>query len=446
MIQTTIRNMELMKKPRLKTPDECFLSGPHLDREDESLIANSGCSHCLYGEGYEKYLVGVRKQRMEFNLAASRESQPFTTDNLHILHLPIRDEFGRVRMVLEEGAIHPSVGRSPLPCAQKELFLAKRRKGRSYVELVDILDGGSFRAPVDRIGWMPLVRLCKDDEAAAAAQVTAPLFVWKKKCFYSFSLSANARASVELPTERKQHLFYVLHSRLAHSVGSYLEKILKEKGVPFSVSPQECRDVRDLCEACKSVNQRKESILLKGVLKQREDRRKRRSKKRVRFVEDESRPSAAGGDLKAQKSQQQKQTKEPAPFNQTIFQDLKEMRTKGVGGFKYISVIVCGGTKKVSLHTFRKKRHAVRHLRQWVRRWEVRGLGKPLIVRTDNGGEFLGKDEIDGYYLQPSPNPSPASLPSNVPVPDDVDVVPPIDVDPIAEQVTEEVKRADFLE
>mmetsp|Transcript_1276 Transcript_1276/g.2645 ORF Transcript_1276/g.2645 Transcript_1276/m.2645 type:complete len:158 (+) Transcript_1276:1937-2410(+) len=80
-----------------------------------------------------------------------------------------------------------------------------------------------------------------------------------------------------------------------------------------------------------------------------------------------------------------------------MLDDTTTMRTKGVGGFRYISVIVCGGVKKVSLSALRRKRHAVRHLRQWVRRWQVRGFGKPLVVRTDNGGEFVGEEDEIGY-------------------------------------------------
>uniref|UniRef100_A0A0G4HVV0 Integrase catalytic domain-containing protein n=1 Tax=Chromera velia CCMP2878 TaxID=1169474 RepID=A0A0G4HVV0_9ALVE len=227
--------------------------------------------------------------------------------------------------------------------------------------------------------------------------MTAPLDAWKKKVFYSSSLSAEARSAETLPAERKQHLLYVLHSRLAHSVGARLEKTLEEKGVPLSFSPQECRDVRDLCEACKSVNQRKERIPAKGIFKKEKSGEKKQAVKRVRFSVEEKTSSAAKGDKPAQKSKQPQHAKERTPFNQVIFHDLKEMRTKGMGGFRYILVIVCGGVKKVSLSALRRKRYAVRHLRQWVRRWQIHGFGKPFVIQTDNGGEFVGEEDEIGY-------------------------------------------------
>ena len=29
---------------------------------------------------------------------------------------------------------------------------------------------------------------------------------------------------------------------------------------------------------------------------------------------------------------------------------------------------------------------------RWTRHWEAQGKGKPKVVKTDNGGEFVGKD------------------------------------------------------
>uniref|UniRef100_A0A0G4GKP1 Uncharacterized protein n=1 Tax=Chromera velia CCMP2878 TaxID=1169474 RepID=A0A0G4GKP1_9ALVE len=116
---------------------------------DDELLPDTGCTFRLLNDKFAKYSVGQKKRRTEFNLATKGgpDASPFITDNVHLFHFPVRDEFGKVRQVPEEGVIHPSVGRGLLPCTEKEIFLSKGRRRRSYVRLTDT-EGRSFRAPV----------------------------------------------------------------------------------------------------------------------------------------------------------------------------------------------------------------------------------------------------------------------------------------------------------
>uniref|UniRef100_A0A0G4HW21 Uncharacterized protein n=1 Tax=Chromera velia CCMP2878 TaxID=1169474 RepID=A0A0G4HW21_9ALVE len=128
---------------------------------DDELLPDTGYTFGLLNKEFAKYSVSQKKRRTEFNLAAKGgpDASPFITDNVHLFHFPVRDEFGKGRQVPEEGAIHPSIGRGLLSCAEKEIFLLKRRRRRSYIRLSDT-EGRSFRPPVERSGWMPALRLC----------------------------------------------------------------------------------------------------------------------------------------------------------------------------------------------------------------------------------------------------------------------------------------------
>uniref|UniRef100_A0A0G4FVL9 Uncharacterized protein n=1 Tax=Chromera velia CCMP2878 TaxID=1169474 RepID=A0A0G4FVL9_9ALVE len=120
---------------------------------DDELLPDTGCTFGLLNEEFVKYSVSQKKRRTEFNLAikGGPDASLFITDNVHLFHFSVRDEFGKVRQVPEEGAIHPSVGKGLLPYVEKQIFLSKRWRRRSYVRLTDI-EGRSFRAPVERSG------------------------------------------------------------------------------------------------------------------------------------------------------------------------------------------------------------------------------------------------------------------------------------------------------
>uniref|UniRef100_A0A0G4GWW9 Integrase catalytic domain-containing protein n=1 Tax=Chromera velia CCMP2878 TaxID=1169474 RepID=A0A0G4GWW9_9ALVE len=78
-------------------------------------------------------------------------------------------------------------------------------------------------------------------------------------------------------------------------------------------------------------------------------------------------------------------------FNTNIYHDLKDMKRKGIGGFRYMSVIVDLQMQRKSLWALRLKDHAVNHLISsgWTHRWEKAGKEKPKVVHSDNGGEFI---------------------------------------------------------
>uniref|UniRef100_A0A0G4I044 Integrase catalytic domain-containing protein n=1 Tax=Chromera velia CCMP2878 TaxID=1169474 RepID=A0A0G4I044_9ALVE len=78
-------------------------------------------------------------------------------------------------------------------------------------------------------------------------------------------------------------------------------------------------------------------------------------------------------------------------FNANIYHDLKDMKRKGIGRFRYMSVIVDLQIWRKSLWALRLKDHAVCHLISWTEscRWEKAGKGKPKVVHSDNGGKFI---------------------------------------------------------
>uniref|UniRef100_A0A0G4GDX4 Integrase catalytic domain-containing protein n=1 Tax=Chromera velia CCMP2878 TaxID=1169474 RepID=A0A0G4GDX4_9ALVE len=187
---------------------------------------------------------------------------------------------------------------------------------------------------------------------------------------YVSALSGQA----EISPENRSHLLFVLHSRLGHATGQRLEATLKEKGVGVQFSVKECKEVRDTCKAYRVVNFWRRKLKRRGAAA---GTRKRSRKGDESFVheddkEKEPEPTGPGGQ-----------------FNADIYYDLKDMKRKGIGGFRYMSVIIDLQTRRKSLWVLRLKDHAVRHLISWTCWWEKAGKGKPKVVHSDNGGEFI---------------------------------------------------------
>ena len=82
------------------------------------------------------------------------------------------------------------------------------------------------------------------------------------------------------------------------------------------------------------------------------------------------------------------QTHVDLPFNHTVFQDLKEMPEHGIGGYKYISVMIDAGTRYVSLFPLTQKNHAIQHLIRW-NNTNCAKFGNIKNLHTDNGTELV---------------------------------------------------------
>jgi transposase InsO family protein len=141
-----------------------------------------------------------------------------------------------------------------------------------------------------------------------------------------------------------------LHLRLGHAKGERLLATLAEKGVRGFTKAQ-CDAIE--CDACDRINMKRTRV-----------------------------PACADGE------------REKA-FNDVVYQDLIEIPVQSVGGLRYVSVMIDAATRFVSLMALKYKSQAVAHLIKWTRLWQSRGKGKPKVMRTDNGGEFVGVEYTD---------------------------------------------------
>jgi len=87
-----------------------------------------------------------------------------------------------------------------------------------------------------------------------------------------------------------------------------------------------------------------------------------------------------------------REREESLKFNRSVVQDLTDVKLKGRGGYRYVSVCIDEDTRVVSLKPLRKKWSALTHCVEWVRRSEQRNRGKPKEWRSDNGGEFVNEE------------------------------------------------------
>uniref|UniRef100_A0A0G4IBP6 Integrase catalytic domain-containing protein n=1 Tax=Chromera velia CCMP2878 TaxID=1169474 RepID=A0A0G4IBP6_9ALVE len=384
------------EESKVATPMEMFI-GAAEGKECNSAIADSGCSFSLSPPSFKKFSVGKEKRRVNFRIAS--DVAPLVTEIVHTIHLPVRDRQKRVRLVPDKAAIDPSVSRTLLACGKRDLTLRGESGKPSWVKLRDV-DGHEFLAVLDMSGPVPTLLLCTDEKEIATAYKTkmgrhnGELV---ESVFSSFvsAFTGEGKDENTVTPEKRKHLLYVLHSHLAHATAEKLFATLKEKGVGLSFSLQECRDVRRECRACREVNFRRRRLKRTGwKAKKRGKRKEKKEGKASSAVGGASeRESDDSSEKSAGSREQGGKKKRKIKFNRIIFHDLKDMKRKALGGFCYVSVIVDQAFRRVSLMALRKKDHAQRHLLSWTRRWEVAGFGKPLIVRSDNGGEFSGDEE-----------------------------------------------------
>uniref|UniRef100_A0A0G4GVX2 Integrase catalytic domain-containing protein n=1 Tax=Chromera velia CCMP2878 TaxID=1169474 RepID=A0A0G4GVX2_9ALVE len=404
-IRATLRNAEKFAddefdevvENRPVHPVEAFLVAFIGEEEDncQSRLTDSGCSLSLLPPCCEKFVVSEESRTVQFRLAS--DVAGLQSDKVKTCHLPVKDKTGRVRLVPEKAVIHSSVGRALFACAKKELYLGGESRRPNWLRLTDI-DGNRFVAPVNQSGSVPFVPFfeteVKDRWGVASAYLrrSADMAVQPAKSLHSCFFSACAgegKDETSFSAENRKHLLYVLHSHLAHATGERLLLTLREKGVGLSYSLQECRDVRRECRACREVNFRRRRLKHRGWKAKKRGKRKRAGA--------EEAPSGVGGDDESEGSDEESSSRDRRPsekFNRIIYHNIKDIKKKGYGGFRYVSVIVDWKFCRVSLKALRSKDHAERHLLRlsWIRRWEVAGFGKPLIVRSDNGGEFSGEE------------------------------------------------------
>uniref|UniRef100_A0A0G4HFM7 Uncharacterized protein n=1 Tax=Chromera velia CCMP2878 TaxID=1169474 RepID=A0A0G4HFM7_9ALVE len=303
------------------------------------MIADSGASKSLVPPSFDRYVVSYADQAVSFRLAS--DAAPLSVRGVKTFHLLFVDEWGGVRIVSEEGYSHESIGRPLFACGRRKLSLPGEESPSEpgWVWLKDV-HGERFRSPVDQTGNVPILRLAKVEEAVVAANVCPSVSPCPLR---QSALSGQA----EISPENRSHLLFVLHSRLGHATGQRLEATLKEKGVGVQFSAKECKEVRDTCKACRVVNFRRRKLKRRGVTAGMRKRSRKGDESSVHEDDKEKEPEPAGPG---------------GQFNADIYHDLKDMKRKGIGRFRYVSVIVDLQTRRKSLWALRSKDHAVRHL------------------------------------------------------------------------------------
>eukprot|EP00919_Chromeraceae_sp_WS-2016_P057810 GHVR01137019.1.p1 GENE.GHVR01137019.1~~GHVR01137019.1.p1 ORF type:complete len:305 (+),score=41.28 GHVR01137019.1:1127-2041(+) len=252
-----------------------------------------------------------------------------------VLHLPVLDLQGRLRVALEEGALSPNCRHS--------LLSAKRRictdGEKPWIEMVDV-HGKKFEARLDTKGDMPCVCVCAASDEHAGKTGSAE----------HFESTFGGKADDAYPkTPQQRNLFlYILHLRHGHAGGKRLLATLKEKGMNH-ITLTECVSIAQECAACNLVNMRRNKIQSKG------------------YIDTES-----------------------EIFNDNVYHDLTSFGTLtyGYAGLRYLSVLIDQATRYISLMSLREKRHAVDHTVAWTRRFERR-YGRIKRLHCDNGGEFV---------------------------------------------------------
>uniref|UniRef100_A0A0G4FLR6 Integrase catalytic domain-containing protein n=1 Tax=Chromera velia CCMP2878 TaxID=1169474 RepID=A0A0G4FLR6_9ALVE len=332
------------------------------------MIADSRASKSLVPPLFDRYVVSYVDQAVSFRLAS--DAAPLSVRGVKTFHqvLPFVDEWDGMRIVSEEGCSHESIGRPLFACGRRKLSLPGEESPSKpgWVWLKDV-HGERFCSPVDQTGNVSILYLAKVEEAVVAANVCPSVSPYPLR---QFALSGQA----EISPENRSHLLFVLHSRLGHATGQRLEATLKEKGLGVQFSVKECKEVRDTCKACHVVNFRRRKLKRRGAAAGTRKRSRKGDESSVHEDDEEKEPEPAGPG---------------GQFNADIYHDLKDMKRKGIGRFRYMSVIVNLQTQRKSLWALRSKDHAVRHLISWTCWWEKAGKGELKVVHSDNGGEFI---------------------------------------------------------
>uniref|UniRef100_A0A0G4HBB7 Uncharacterized protein n=1 Tax=Chromera velia CCMP2878 TaxID=1169474 RepID=A0A0G4HBB7_9ALVE len=381
---------------RVVTSVESFVGV--MEEDDGEMIADSRASKSLIPPSFDRYVVLYVDQAVSFRLAS--DAALLSVRGVKTFHLPFIDEWGGVRIVSEEGCSHESIGRPLFACARRKLSLPGEESSSEpgWVWLKDV-HGERFCSPVDQTG--------------------------------NSALSGQA----EISPENRSHLLFVLHSRLGHATGQRLEAILKEKGVEVQFSVKECKEVRDTYKACRVVNFQRRKLKRRGVAAGTQKRYRKGDESSVHEDDEEKEPELAGPG---------------GQFNANIYHDLKDMKRKGIEGFRYVSGVLARWSDGALFP------------RQIVREGEkqVKSITVARLKQRDDGSFFPAeletvkqKDIVERFEL-----PADGQLPPAVlnrlaeqapPVPDPVPLIPldevPVDVDVVTDQAAEEANTAEFF-
>ena len=148
----------------------------------------------------------------------------------------------------------------------------------SYVVLEDT-EGKRFNADIDVTKDVPELKTMRTSAYVAAAA----------------AVNGGDEAMKMAEAEKAQKLL-LFHIRLGHATAERLHRTLAERGLEGDYSVEDCRRVT--CRTCRLANRRKMKVPRRG------------------------------------------KSKRAAAFNDVVFQDLTELKPVGIGGARYVSVII----------------------------------------------------------------------------------------------------------
>ena len=223
-------------------------------------------------------------------------------------------------------------------------------KGLHNVVLAKDVQGNAFWVPIKQEGGLPVVHVSHNTGMALAGEA-APAAKVKMK----LDPSIKPDKVKQLSHDDKMLVLLALHQRLAHSTGRRLYLTLKERGWGDVYTQKECAEVN--CDVCRLLN---------------------RKACKIPRVPEQARAAWKPGEK--------------------AYQDLTDMPW-GVGGFKKLSVIVDGVSRRVSCMALRHKDQAIIHAVAYIEQVRQEGM-KVRVWRSDNGGEFIS----DAYTIMLAEN------------------------------------------
>ena len=194
-----------------------------------SLVVDSGCNSSLLTTEFARYAVGEAVGKDNVILLGGKD-KTLNVGPTRELHIPVRDEHGRVRLFKEKASITADVRYPLLACMDRQVRLGDQNE---KVQLEDV-DGHKFWSPVTRRDGFAVIDVVEGPQRALITLDAAKKLT-----------GANDKAE----------MLSLLHTRLAHATGRRLYLTLKEKGWGGVFTEAECKEVS--CNACRLLNRKR---------------------------------------------------------------------------------------------------------------------------------------------------------------------------------------------
>jgi transposase InsO family protein len=313
---------------------------------------DTGCTQTLLTTDFTPFVrekCGGGKQ----SILLAGDKQTLEASPIVVVHIPVKDREGNDRIMVEKASISPHLRHPLLACARRSIVKdvpSGDMKGLHNVVLAKDVQGNAFWVPIKQEGGLPVVHVSHNTGMALAGEA-APAAKVKMK----LDPSIKPDKVKQLSHDDKMLVLLALHQRLAHSTGRRLYLTLKERGWGDVYTQKECAEVN--CDVCRLLN---------------------RKACKIPRVPEQARAAWKPGEK--------------------AYQDLTDMPW-GVGGFKKLSVIVDGVSRRVSCMALRHKDQAIIHAVAYIEQVRQEGM-KVRVWRSDNGGEFIS----DAYTIMLAEN------------------------------------------